>query len=125
MLALHLHNLAKVVQSKNGWFPTMPGKVNCRTGGTVDVLDDVLLQERFRHAKRPALRVEMLCLQIVTIVTVQVADRATRLDKNLKFTRGFAHCLIFNLQVDLTRHLPDKSPVLLWREAWGYRQYIT
>jgi len=32
-------------------------------------------------------------------VTAQVADRATGLGKNLKFTRGFDHCSIPNLQV--------------------------
>src|SRR5512136_784115 len=98
MLALEVDNFTKVVQPQEGRFPTMPGKTNHRTGGSVNVLDNVLLQERFGHVKRLALGVEMLRLQVVTIVTVQVADRATGLGKHLEFTRGLAHCSIFNLQ---------------------------
>jgi hypothetical protein len=75
----------------------MPGKVNHRTGGSIDVLDNVLLQERFGHAKRLALRIEVLLLQVVTIVTVQVADGATGFGKNLKFTGSFDHCSIPSL----------------------------
>jgi len=98
MLALKLHNFAKVVQSQEGRFPTMPGKINHRTGGSIDVLDNVLFEDMVGHAKQLALRIEMFLLQVVTIVTVQVADRATRLGKNLKFMRGLAHCSIPNLQ---------------------------
>ncbi len=113
MLALHLHNVAKVVQPQDGRFPAMPGKVNHRTGGSVDVLDNVLLQDRVGHAKRLALRIEVFLLQVVTIVTVQVADRATGLGKNLKFTRGFDHCSIPNLQAEphkaLDRNVPSPA----------------
>jgi hypothetical protein len=110
MLALYLHNVAKVVQPQDGWFPTMPGKVNHRTGGSVDVLDNVLLQDRVGHAKRLALRIEVFLLQVVTIVTVQVADRANGLDKNLKFTRGFDHCSIPNLQAEPQKALDRNVP---------------
>jgi len=91
MLTLQRHNLAEVVQPQDGWFPTMPGKVDHRTGGSVDVLDNVLLQDVVGHAKRLALWIEVFLLQVVTIVTVQVADGANRFGKNLKFAGSFNH----------------------------------
>jgi hypothetical protein len=75
----------------------MPGKVDYRTGGSVDVLDNVLLQDGVGHAKRLALWIEVFFLQVVTIVTVQVAGGANRFGKNLKFTGSFGHCSNPNL----------------------------
>jgi len=100
MLALQLHNFAKVVEPQEGRFPAMPRKVDHGTGGSVNVLDNVLLQNVIGHAKQLALWIEVLFFQIVTIVTVQVTDRATGLGKNLKLTGGFDHCSILNLQVE-------------------------
>jgi hypothetical protein len=74
------------------------------------VLDNVLLQERFGHVKRLALRIEVFLLQVVTIVTVQVADRATGLGKHLEFTRGFDHCSIPNLQAKPHKILDRNVP---------------
>jgi hypothetical protein len=71
----------------------MPGKVDHRTAGSSDLLDNVFLQDRVVHAKRLALRIEVFLLQIVTIVTVQVTEGATGLGKNLKFTGNFDHGL--------------------------------
>jgi len=96
MLALQRHNLAKVVQPQDGRFHTMPGKAYHRTGGSVDVLDNVLLQDAVGHAKRLALWIEVFLLQVVTIVTLQVADRANRFGKNLKFPGSFDQCSVPN-----------------------------
>ena len=73
----------------------MPGEADYRTGGSVDVLDNVLLQNVVGHAKRLALWIEIPLLHIVTIATVQVADGANRLDKDLKVARSFGHICIF------------------------------
>ncbi len=91
MLALKRYNLAKIVQPKDGWFTTMPGKADYRIGGSVDVLDNVLLQDVVGHAKRLAIRIKVFLLQVVTIVTVQVTDGANRFGKNLKFAGSFYH----------------------------------
>ncbi len=100
MLALQRHNLAKVVQPQDGRLPTMPGKVDHRTGRSGDVLDNVFLQDVVGHAKRLALWIEVFLLQVVTIVTVQVADGANGFGKNLKFAGSFDHCSIPNLRVE-------------------------
>ncbi len=100
MLALQRHNLAKVVQPQDGRLPTMPGKIDHRTRGSVDVLDNVLLQDGVGHAKRLALWIEVFLFQVVTIVTVQVADGANRFGKNLKFAGSFNHCSIPDLRVE-------------------------
>ena len=78
----------------------MPGKIDHRTGRSVDVLDNVLLQDVVGHAKRLALWIEVFLLQVVTIVTVQVADGANGFGKNLKFAGSFDHGSIPNLRVE-------------------------
>ncbi len=119
MLALQRHNLAKVVQPQDGRFPTMPGKVDHRTGGSVDVLDNVLLQDVVGHAKRLALWIEVFLLQVVTIVTVQVADGANRFGKNLKFTGSFDHCSIPNLRVERHKALDSITSRFFWGDYSG------
>ena len=91
MLALQRRNLAKVIQPQDRWFPTMPGKVDHRAGGSGDVLNYVLLEDVVGHAKRLALRIEVFLLQIVTIVTVQVTECANRFGENLKVSGCFNH----------------------------------
>jgi len=51
VLALQLDNLAKVVQPQNGRFTPVPGEVDHRTGGSLNVLDNVRLEDVVRHAK--------------------------------------------------------------------------
>jgi len=114
ILALQRYNLAKVVQPQNGRFPTMPRKFDHRTGGSVDVLDNVLLQDGVGHAKRLALWIEVFLLQVVTIVTVQVADGANRFGKNLKFAGMFAHGSIPDLRVE-----PHKAIDLIRSRLFG------
>ncbi len=94
MLALQRHNLAKVVQPQDGRFSSMPGKVDHRSGGSIDVLNNVFLQDVVGHAKRLALWIEVFLLQVVTIVAVQVADGPNRFGKNLKFAGSFGHYAI-------------------------------
>jgi hypothetical protein len=62
MLALQRHDLAKVVQPQDGRFPTMPGKVDHWTGGSIDVLDNVLLQDGVGHTKGFPFWIEVLLL---------------------------------------------------------------
>jgi hypothetical protein len=76
----------------------MPGKVDHRTGGGGNMLDNVFLQYRVGHAKRLIFWIEVFLLQVVAIMTVQVADGANGLDKNLKFAGSFNHRSISNLQ---------------------------
>jgi hypothetical protein len=109
MFVLKRHDLAKVVQPQEDWFTTMPGKVDYWTGGCGNMLDNVFLQDGVRHAKQLVFWIEILFLQVVTIVTVQVADRANGLGKNLKFAGSFDHGPIPNL-----RHEYLKAPDLIW-----------
>ena len=109
MLALQRRNLAEVVQPQYGRFPAMPGKVDHRTGERIDILDDVLLQDVVGHVKRLALWIEMFLLQVVTVVTAQIAGRADRFCKNLKFTGCFDHFSIPNLRIK-----GHKAPVLTY-----------
>jgi hypothetical protein len=91
MLSLQRHDLAKVVQPQDDRLTTMPGKVDHRTGRGGNVLDNVFLEDGVGHAKRLAFWIEVFLLQVVTIVTVQVADGANGLGKNLKFAGSFNH----------------------------------
>jgi len=78
----------------------VPGEVNHRSRGSVDVLNNVLLQDVIGHGKGLVLRIEVFLLQVVTIMTVQITDGTNGLGKNLKFTGGFSHFLIPNLQIE-------------------------
>jgi hypothetical protein len=55
------------------------------------MLDNILLQDVVQHAKHLALWIEVFLLQVVTIVTVQVAEGAGGFNKNLKFAGSFSH----------------------------------
>jgi hypothetical protein len=96
MLPLQGHNLPEVAEPQEDRLSTMPGKIDHRTGRSGDVLDDIFLQDGVGHPKRLALWIEVLLLEIVTVVTVQVADGPGGFDKNLKFAGGFIHFSIPN-----------------------------
>ena len=91
MPALELHYFTKIVYPEQGRLPSVPGEADNRAGGGIYVLDDVALEDIIRHAKSLALPVKFFFLQIVTVTAPEVAGRAGRLDKNLKFTARFGH----------------------------------
>jgi len=92
MLALERYNLAKVVQPQNCRLPAVPREVDHRTGGSLDVLDNILLQDVVGHAKRLVLWIKVFFIQVVTVVTPEVTERTSRFDKNLKLAGSFGHC---------------------------------
>jgi hypothetical protein len=98
MPMLQRHDPPKVVQPQDDRLTTMPGKVDHRTGGGGNVLDNVFLKDGVGHTKRLSFWIEIFFLQVVTIVTVQVAGGTNGLGKNLKFAGSFNHCVIPNLQ---------------------------
>ena len=51
MLSLQRYNFPKVVQPQDGWFTSVPGKIDYFSGGGVDMLDNVLLKDVIRHTK--------------------------------------------------------------------------
>jgi len=64
----------------------MPGKPDHFLGKSFDMLDDVLFQNVVRHSKGLSLWIELIFFQVITIVTVQVANGSYRLYKNLKLS---------------------------------------
>jgi len=95
VLALHRHNLAKVVQSQHDWFAAMPGKADQRSGASVNMLDNILFQDVVGHPKRLAPWIELFLLKIVAIVASQIADGAGWLGEDLKLTRDFGQICVF------------------------------
>jgi hypothetical protein len=91
MFALQRHNPAKIVQTQNGRFSSMPKKHDHGTGESVVVLNDIGLQNVIGHLKRLVCRIKLVLLQVVTIMAIQVTNGASRLGKNLKFTGSFNH----------------------------------
>lgn len=71
----------------------MPGKSDHFLRISLDVLDYVLFQNVVRHAKRLSFWIELSFLQVITIVTVQVANGADRLHKNLELSGSLSHLL--------------------------------
>jgi hypothetical protein len=95
------HNLLKIIETQEGRLSTVPGKIDRRTGKGFDVLDNIFFQHGIGHAKSLLGGIEVLLLQVVTIVTTQVAEGTNRFGEDLKFTRGFAQ--------GSAPHLPTKS----------------
>jgi hypothetical protein len=95
MLSLEGHDLAEMVQPQRGRLAPMPGEVNRRLGAGADVLDDVLLQQVVRHAEGFTLGIQALLVEVITVLAVQVADRTSRLHKNLELTRDSGHAFTF------------------------------
>jgi len=83
---LQLDDTAKVVQSQDCGFSSMPGKTDLRVWVNSEVLFDILLQEVLGHAERSAFWIELFLFQVVAVKTVQVAERTCRFDKNLKIS---------------------------------------
>ena len=52
VLALEFHDAAKIIQSENGRFTAVPGEIDLRFKGNLDLLDDVCLQQVVSHSKR-------------------------------------------------------------------------
>ena len=65
------------------------------------MLDNVFLQDGVGHAKRIIFWIEVFLLQVVAIVTVQVANGSNGLDENLKFAGSFDHWVIPNLRGEI------------------------
>ena len=49
------------------------------------------LKDIVRHTKGGTLSIEVFLLQIITVMAVEITDRAAGLGKNLKFTGRFGH----------------------------------
>ena len=109
MFALKGHDFAEVVETQEGRFPAVPGKVDLRTWRSFDVLDDVLLQDGVGHAKRLSRWIKEFFLQVVTIVTAQIADGPNGLGENLKFAGGFAHGSAPDLSVEGHKDIRELS----------------
>jgi hypothetical protein len=104
MLVLQFHNFPKVVQPQDGWFPSVPGKVDHGSGGGVDMLGNVSLKDIVRHTKGRILSIKVFLFQIITVAAVEITDGAGRLGKNLKFAGRFSHESILSILQTLTKH---------------------
>jgi hypothetical protein len=51
MLALQRHNLLKVIEFQNGRLRAIPGKIDHLTRESIDLLDNIPLQNAFRHTQ--------------------------------------------------------------------------
>jgi hypothetical protein len=69
----------------------MPGKRDYLVGAGFNVLKDVLFKDIVGHAKRVFIRIEALFLQVVTVVTTEVADGANGFSEYLIGAGGLCH----------------------------------
>ena len=108
VFALKRHHLPKVIQPQDGRFPSVPGKPDHWGGGSIDVLSNVLLKDIVGHAEGLTLSIEVFFLQIITIVTLEVADGAGWLGKNLEFAGCFDHRTTFSARTERSQSRRDK-----------------
>ena len=85
MFALELGYLAEIVNPEHGRLAAVPEEIDLRFGGDGDLLADVLLQQIVGHAKRLAVRIEQVLMQVVTVAAIEVAGRPRRFCKDLEF----------------------------------------
>ena len=85
VFALELGYLAEIVYPEDGRLAAVPEEIDLRFGGDCDLLADVLLQQIVRHAKRLAVRVEQVLLQVVTVAAIEVAGSPCGFCKDLEF----------------------------------------
>ncbi len=85
VFALEPGYLAEIVYPEDGRLAAVPEEIDLGFGGDCDLLADVLLQQIVGHAKRLALRIEQVLLQVVAVAAIQVAGGPCRFGKDLKF----------------------------------------
>lgn len=70
VLCLEFDDPPKIVDSQNSRLAAVPCKENQFYRTSLDVLDDVFLQQVVRHAKRFGLRIEILLPEVIAIAAV-------------------------------------------------------
>jgi len=89
MLPLKSNGFPVEIDAEDTRLSAVPGKTDDFTGGSPDVLEDILLKKVIGHAKYLGIWKEAFLPQIVTISAGKVAPRASRLDENLKVPPHF------------------------------------
>ena len=85
VFALEPGYLAEIVYPEHGRLAAVPEEIDRPFRGDCDLLADVLLQQIVGHAKRLAVRVEQVFVQVVTVVAIEVAGGPCRFCKDLEF----------------------------------------
>src|SRR6202008_1532183 len=80
------HRFAKKIDAEQRRFAAMPGEAHDFLGRCLNVLNNVALEGLVIQAKVCAFGVEIFFLQVIAVVTIEIANRSDRLDHNLKFT---------------------------------------
>jgi hypothetical protein len=69
----------------------MPREGDLRPGRGLDVLDDVLFQQAFRHTEDRGIRIEGAFVPVIAVLAIEIADGPGRFDKNLKIPGCLSH----------------------------------
>lgn len=85
VFALELGYLAEIVCPEDGQLAAVPEEIDRPFRGDCDLLPDVLLQQIVGHAEGPAVRVEQVLVQVVTVMAIKVAGGPRRFCKDLEF----------------------------------------
>jgi hypothetical protein len=91
VLALYADRLLEEIHPKCGGLSAVPGKVDIRPGRSFKVLDDIILQQAFRHLESTGIRIEAAFVPVIAIFAIEVAHGSRRFDKDLKLMGGLAH----------------------------------
>ena len=87
VLALEFDDLPEIIHAQNGGLSSVPGEGDRRLRRGVDVLDDVLLQQAFRHAECAGLRIEAALVEVVAVAAIEIAGGSGRFGEDLKLAR--------------------------------------
>ena len=92
VLALKIDSLLEEAYSQDGGLPSVPREVNLGPGRSFEVLDDIFLQQAFRHMECAGIRIEDPLVPVIAVLAIEVAHGARRLDKDLKLAGNLTQC---------------------------------
>ena len=110
VLALKVDSLLEETHSQGGRLASVPGEGDIRPVSSIEMLEDILLKQTFRHPERHSIRVKAAFVPVVAIFTVEVAHSSRWLDKDLKLPGTLAQCS-FSSRIVILLH--RKRPVLM------------
>jgi hypothetical protein len=94
VLALQGDGLLKEIHSQGCGLSAVPREVDIWAGRSFKVLDDIFLQQAFRHMERAGVRVEAAFVPVVAVLAIEVAHSSRWFNEDLKLSGYFTHCSI-------------------------------
>ena len=91
MPALKLDHPLEIIHAQDSGLSPVPGEGDHPLRRRLDVLNDVLFEQAFRHPQRARLGIETALVEVVTVTAVEIADGSGGLGEDLKLAAEASH----------------------------------